>query len=164
LIYRNWVYALPKTLPAQGRVEDTSQLVQKNFRWRLSRRQLVGGGSQSEPWNPLSADDLPRLSELLLFHEAAGGTNYSRLTNRWLTPLDLSYVLAHDTAILMGRLGQPAIRYEQVDGEPLQADRTFTVARVLLPVEVDLSELPEVDPSMLQREGPRLRVNMSEQL
>jgi len=164
LIYRNWVYTLPKTVPAGGRVEDVSLLVQKNFRWRLSRRQLVGGGSESEPWDPLAANDLERLAEMLLFHDAAGGTKYSRLTHRWLSTLDLSFVLSHETAILMGRTLEPGLQLVRADSGSMAADREVSLARVLLPVEIDTSPVPEIDPKMLQRDGPRFRLNQSEQL
>ena len=108
LIYRNWIYLLPTRFPAGSQIESLDSLRQKNFRWQLSRQKALESSSETEAWDPAETKKLNRIGEIILFHEAAGGTRYTTLKNGPLADLDLSHVLSDDRCILLGHLAQPA--------------------------------------------------------
>jgi hypothetical protein len=135
LIYRTSVYALPTRLPAGAKVSDLERIRPKNFNWRLTRRQLREGASESAPWDAAMTDNLPRIMEIMLFHEIAGGSTYTGLRNRPLQELDLSYALGHDRAILVGRLSGEASQLADLDGASLgEVVEQLTYCRIVLPV------------------------------
>jgi hypothetical protein len=142
LVYQNWAYRLPTRFPAGGRIVSVAGLRQKNFRWQLARQQaLEESARQTEPWDPSKVDSLDRVAEMLMFHEAAGGSRYTTLRNDPLSALDLSHVLADDRCMLVGRVGSPltrmdATRGESVDDQPVvqHSGDNLSLIRVVLPV------------------------------
>ncbi len=136
LLYRNNVYLLPTRLRAKAELGGLERLQQKNFNWRLTRRKLNEGNSEAAAWDPSVNDNLPRLLEVLLFHSIAGGENYTGLQNRHLEALDLSYLLNHDRAILVGRVEQNASELVQPDGQSLgESIDHLTICRVIFPIQ-----------------------------
>ncbi|WP_084422656.1 hypothetical protein [Rubripirellula obstinata] len=138
LIFRNWVYLLPTRFKAGGRVGSLKELRQKNFRWLLSRQQAIESSSQTEAWDPGQTNDLRRLAEVLMFHQAVGGTTYTQLKHEPLSHLDLSDALTSDRCILMGRLETSLtnvnVKSTMID-EPIQpGGETLSLLRVVLPV------------------------------
>ena len=136
LIYRNWTYLLPTRFPAGGRIASVDSLRQKNFRWQLSRQQALENEGETEAWDPANIESTDRIAEMLMFHEAVGGQRYTALRHEPLSFLDLSHVLTDDRCILMGRLAEPATRFETtIDGATAEppGDR-LTIVRVVLPV------------------------------
>ncbi len=73
---------------------------------------------------------------MLMFHEAAGGENYTRLQHRYQSYLDLSDHLVSGRAILLGQAKEPASEVE-LDGESManRYDQRWTFYRVVFPVE-----------------------------
>ena len=111
LIYRNWVYILPTRFPAGGKIRNIQKVRQKNFRWQLSRQDSLGKEStKSESWEPGDFGSPKRVAEMLMFHNAVGGTRYTSLKNNPLSFLDLSHLLSDDRCMLVGRLKQPMTR------------------------------------------------------
>ena len=142
LIYRNWTYLLPTRFPAGSQIESLDTLRQKNFRWQLSRQKALESSSETERWNPANTSSLERIGEIILFHEASGGTRYTNLKHLPLASLDLSHVLSDDRCILFGHLQNAATDIE-IDGDKtngIQGNRE-TFIRVIIPVE-DLSQNP----------------------
>ncbi len=141
LLYRNNVYQLPTRLQAGAEIKRLERLPQKNLSWRLTRRILREGTSESVPWDATAVDQLPRLMEMLLFHGAAGGTSYTTLQNRPLSKLDLSHVLNQDHAVLLGRMARGATALvdgaDQAAGEDLEH---LAYCRIVYPVRVNLAE------------------------
>lgn len=136
LIYRNRIYLLPTRLTPGQEVRELDRLNQKNFAWRLTRRQLLQGASASEPWDTARTEDPRRVVEVLQFHELAGGKKYTHLDNRPLRHLDLSYFLGYDRAILMGRIAGSDARVT-VDGPGAVRDPTIETdvfVRIVYPV------------------------------
>jgi hypothetical protein len=78
------------------------------------------------------------LLELMMFHEAATGSNYTSLEHRFQPTIDHSNLLSTDHAILVARLDQPAISLSvsDSDGRPLPAEQLVdrVWCRLLLPV------------------------------
>lgn len=140
LIYRNTVFLLPTRIPSGGRIAAIEAVQAKNFRWRLNRRQAAENSTQSEPWNRADDRDLARLMEIVLFYQAAGGEQYTELSNRTLADLDLSHLLSSDRAILVGRVAAPQANV-WIDGRPLDPAQVEadTYVRVVLPVETSTS-------------------------
>jgi hypothetical protein len=136
LIYRNWTYLLPTRFPAGGRIASVDSLRQKNFRWLLSRRESLSDENETEAWEPADIGSRDRIAEMLMFHNAAGGTRYTALRNDPLSFLDLSHVLNSEHCILMGQVVDPAtVMNATVNGEATDLDGfRLTLVRVVLPV------------------------------
>ena len=119
LIYRNWVYLLPTRFPAGATIAELDTLRQKNFRWQLSRQRALESASEAESWDVTSTDRPERIAEMMMFHEAVGGANYTSLRHEWLGDLDLSDVLGAERCILVGRTDQPWTRMQvRTSGRP----------------------------------------------
>ncbi len=83
-------------------------------------------------YDPLERDPR-RLVEMLSFFEFAGGSAYTKLDNALLDRQDLSTLLNDGRAVLLGRCDEPLGRV-QVDGKVVDAGRTTTFVRLVLPV------------------------------
>lgn len=136
LIYRNWTYLLPTRFSAGGRIAAVDTLRQKNFRWQLSRQTSLETEGETEAWDPGQRRAIDRITEMLMFHDAVGGTRYTTLLHEPLSYLDLSHLLTDKRCILMGRVVDPATEFTATIGddevEP-PGDR-LTLVRVVLPV------------------------------
>ena len=140
LIYRSSVYVLPTRFPAGGKINDLERIGPKNFNWRLTRRQLREGASASVPWDPAMSDSLPRIMEVTLFNEVAGGSVYTGLKNRPLRSLDLSYLLTNNRAILVCKIASPATELRSSDNGPYgHIQEELTYCRIVLPVATNIS-------------------------
>jgi len=136
LIYQNWAYLLQTRFPAGDRIERIDTLRQKNFRWRLSRQTVLESSRETEEWDA-SAVELPeRVAEMLMFHDAVGGSRYTELRDEPLSSLDLSHTLSDDRCILIGRLANELTTLQLTDGETaIPSDgKSLTMIRVVLPV------------------------------
>lgn len=136
LVYRNWAYLLPTRFPSGDRIPDVTSLRQKNFRWRLSRQMALESATETEAWDPMMSDSPGRVAEMLMFHNAVGGSRYTGLRDDPLSFLDLSHVLTSDRCILVGRLAKPVTNIEANDDSSTQqpSGETLTLMRVILPV------------------------------
>ncbi len=128
LVYGNWAYLLPTRFRSGQTIESIESLRQKNFRWHLTRREALESSSRLDAWN-VQMHDLDRLTEILMFESAAGGRDYTGLSNQLLGGLDLSHVLAHGHAILYGRLPMAMLQTHLPEERP-----TVSAVRVVLPV------------------------------
>ncbi len=143
LIYRNLVYLLPTRFPAGGKIDSVDTLRQKNFRWQLSRQTaLKKNKTESEQWDPSRFDRLQRVTEMLLFHTAVGGSRYTFLHDDPLAALDLSSLLVEDRCMLVGGLRESCtdlkltLKGSQVDPSPISpGGQKHTLIRLIIPVE-----------------------------
>ena len=138
LVFENWVYLLPTRFPAGSRIPAIEDLRQKNFRWQLSRQKaLEENATETEAWDPSPHDSPRRICEMLMFHEAVGGTRYTSLNDDPLATLDLTHALTDDRCMLIGRLSEPMTDLKLAgDGVTAQtpSGETLTMIRLLLPV------------------------------
>lgn len=136
LIYRNWAYLLSTRFPAGGRIERIDSLRQKNFRWRLSRQTALESSRETEEWDSSSVELPDRVAEMLMFHNAVGGSRYTGLRDDPLASLDLSHTLSDDRCILMGRLADELTTIALSDGEnDIEGKgKSLTMIRLVLPV------------------------------
>ncbi len=144
LIFRNWVYLLPTRFQSGATLSSLKELRQKNFRWLLSRQQAIESSTQTEAWNPSQTNDLRRLAEVVMFHQAVGGTTYTQLQNEPMSHLDLSGTLTGDRCILMGRLERPLtsinvdLQNATAQSQPASFQpngNTLSLLRLVLPVD-----------------------------
>ncbi len=84
-------------------------------------------------YDPLNHDPLDIL-RMLTFHTEAGGTLYTGLGNGALRQFDWSPLLELNRAVLVGRVRRPLTRW-QVDGQTVEADQSYTLVRIVLPVK-----------------------------
>ena len=136
LVYRNWAYLLPTRLPAGGRIADLGSLRQKNFRWLLTKQRAIESSAESEQW--ASDQTTERIVNLMMFHQAAGDTGYTRLSHDVLGELDLSGLLDDDHAVLVGRVRQPASPWgwqlgDRDSGANASEPEVLTMVRVVMP-------------------------------
>ncbi len=136
LVYRNWAYLLPTRFPAGAAIARVDTLRQKNFRWRLSRQEALGSSTETEAWDPTDNDSPHRIAEMLMFHDAVGGTRYTGLRHDPLSFLDLSHVLADDRCLLVGKVDENLTRISATDrgNDKDTSGTTLTLVRVALPV------------------------------
>lgn len=102
LYHSRWAYELG-ALAAGGEVAIDRDDIPKDVVSRLTRRKIVNLQEVTSPWNP-EGIDIPRIAEMMMFHEAAGGEGYTGLQHRYLRSLEASDLLDLETAILVGRV------------------------------------------------------------
>lgn len=136
LVYRNWVYLLPTRVRAGQQIASLEKLRQKNFRWLLSRQKALESDTQTQAWDPSANASLERVAEMMMFHAAAGGTQYTNLEHQPLGNLDASDLLMTDRCILFGRIEQPITRVEVTSGDQTisPVGQQLTMIRVVMPV------------------------------
>ena len=139
LIYGNWVYMLPTRFVGGGEIDSVTDLRQKNFRWQLSRQQVLEKNAvKRETWVPSNFDSPNRMAEMLMFHGAVGGIRYTGLNHDALSFLDLSKVLTADRAMLVGRVRDPLWDIQLADrqgNESSTSGEVLSMLRIVLPVE-----------------------------
>jgi hypothetical protein len=139
--YEDKLYRVGKLAPGQSvDLGDRSPL---NLEARLTERTVEGSREVSTLWKR-DSNDVPRIAQMLMFHEAARGRSYTGLTHRYQPHLDLSGHLRLGQAILAGRADQPATRLTQ-DGRDLAAPEetsSQTWFRLILPVSTHPSSQP----------------------
>jgi hypothetical protein len=138
LAYEGWAYRIGKLQPAERiTIKQLSRL--RRLEDVLVRRQvdLEEMKNVTTPWDPRSVD-IPRIMEMVMFHQAAGGRGYVKLTNRYQRSLDLSDHLTAGRAILVGHADHsraPIFRDDEaLSGEDVQHG---TFYRIVFPVERD---------------------------
>ena len=107
-----------------------------NLEWRLTERRVQQTKDVATPWNQ-TATDVPPIVQMLMFHQAAGGRNYTGLTNNYQPQIDLSEHIRLGQAVLVGRAETPVAQLKH-NGEPLAAPSettTWTWYRLILPVK-----------------------------
>jgi len=133
VMYENWAYPISGVVgPGAGITFDG--LTPRNLEWRLTRRRVVQTKDVGTPWDPTSLD-VPRIMEMMMCYEAAGGRSYTGLTHRYQPYVDLSEHLRTGRAILVGRAAAPASQLMR-EGRSLadDCDRHWTFYRLVFPV------------------------------
>lgn len=134
LFFETSAYKLKERLAPGERLALTPQSPVVHVERRLTQRRIVDTGETKVAWNPESFD-IPRIMEIMMFHDAAGGRAYTGLASRQQPFVDLSGHLKAGRAVLLARAETPAARILQ-DGQEVAADqsRQFTFFRLVFPV------------------------------
>jgi hypothetical protein len=118
----------------QVRVADLAPL---NLEARLTERRVEQSKDVSTPWERDSVD-IPRIAQMLMFHESARGRSYTGLTHRYQPQIDLSEHIRLGQAVLVGRASEPATRLVGGDSNEGIAEpddtNSWTWYRMVLPV------------------------------
>jgi hypothetical protein len=133
LCFQRWAYPLG-TLAARQQITIDRASPTRTLDWLLTRTRVVNSKDVSTPWNRRSLD-VPRILEMMMFYQAAGGSGYTRLFHRHQPQVDLSGHLQLERAVLVGRVSGRAAELVR-DGEPLtgQPGQHWTFVRLLFPV------------------------------
>jgi hypothetical protein len=137
LIYRRWMYRLPSKFRGGAIFQVASKDIPKDLSRYLQRKQIVKDVDVGIPWNPHARDDIPRLVEMIMLHEAAGGTGYTGLANEHLRDVELSKLLADKRVLVIGRLARPILDWTAAtNGHKIEIaeDHMTTFVRFLIPV------------------------------
>lgn len=145
LAYGNWAYELGTIGPGQS-VQVGPMLKRRELRTLLTGRKVVFEKDEKlrEEVTPYdqSSVDLAYILRAMMFFQAAGGSHYTGLLNRYQPFVDLSNLLKTDRAILvaMAASAKEAERHGAVllrDAQPLadSHNRHKTVYRFVFPVK-----------------------------
>ena len=136
LLYNRRAYDLGTLAPGES-VDVGPILSLLTIQSYLTGRRPVGDKEQATPFEP-DGSDLQRIVRAMLFHEAAGGRQYTSLSNRVYDRLDLSGQLRFDRAVLLAT-GPPATTLT-VRGNHSEAPRIeneLAYYRFVIPVNRD---------------------------
>jgi hypothetical protein len=135
LAYNHWWYRVPPEAAPGARITFQRRLPDGNLVWRLTQKYVGDDYKEfATPWDEASRD-VPRVMEMLFWHEAAGGRNYTGLLHRYQGDVDLSHHLRTGRAVLIGRIEKPAAELA-LNGQspPEDAARRWSWCRVAYPV------------------------------
>ena len=139
------------TLPAGGpTIIDrfgAKKISSRLTRWRVELGAKGQGKGKSIAWDR-NGLDLERILEIMMFHDAAGGGNYTSLLNRLQSEVDFSDHLEQGTALLIGKIEhRPTEMFPDADlnastnqnqdgntEENSKSDSGVTFVRILIPV------------------------------
>jgi hypothetical protein len=107
----------------------------------------------TEIYNPLGRDRLVQV-RMLSFHEAAGGTGYTGLSDAALRNLELTDVMQLGRGVLIGRI-PAAAAHVVVDDQPALPVERETWVRLVFPVRQRESAVEKTLPNL----GDQLRSN-----
>jgi len=135
LAYDEWLFRLQK-IPAGGSVsiEDFASL---NLEARLTQRTVVDAKDITTPWEQDSFD-VPRIVQIMLFHETARGRNYTGLTHKYLGHLDLTEHLRSGRAVFVGRMPSPVsqLKLSETHADAAMGQvQNWSWIRIVLPVD-----------------------------
>ncbi len=136
LLFENWSYILNRPLGPGETIDIGSEMKERTAAFYFSRREEsesdTGGG---RPWDPQD-DNLDRVAEMLMFHDAAGGRQYTGMTHGFQTYAELSEPVIVHRAILFGSI-QGVCTQLKIEGGSgdVAYDYASTWVRIVLPVE-----------------------------
>lgn len=137
--YQDWLYRVKDW--KVGQTIHLSDLTPLSLESRLTLQSISDSKGRITPWQRESTE-VPRILQMLMFHETVRGTNYTGLTNRYQSQLDLSQHLRLGRAVIIGKAANPAVELNirastaDPEDEPLPAtveDQTYY--RLVLPVQ-----------------------------
>ena len=130
LFFGRRVYSLPSLAPG-GSKNISEATAPKAIEVILTKKQVNQDLKDvSQPWDRKSFD-VNRIMQMMMFHKAAGGKNYTSLLHRFQGNLDFSDHLNQERAILVGKVTEPGLPLLAEEGLKVNAE---TYIRVLLPV------------------------------
>ncbi len=112
---------------------DVDSGVERSIKVFLQAKQ---GEVETARWI-LADRNLSRIIEMQMFFQAAGGSNFTGLTNDYQNELDLSYLLPLGRAMLVGRVEDGLLAPIECDAETgsSQFDQSLVYVRFVLPVQ-----------------------------
>ncbi len=136
IMHGQFVYRMERSW-APGQPLRVDGLDRRDLQWRLTRRRILDSKTSyvTTPWDPHSRE-VPRILEIMMLHEAAGGQHYTGLSQRYQSFVDLSPHLDLGRAIIMGRVAGPVAELtDAAQSPPAQQVERWAWARLVVPVE-----------------------------
>ena len=133
LLFDRWAYPLGTLTPEKTVTID--RLEPQTIDTYFTKRRTINAHDEVPTYDRTSFD-VPRIIEVMMFHEAAGGANYTGLLHRYQHFVDLTNQLQFGRAILVGRGAAGAV--VQIDGQPVandDANRHASVYRFVMEVK-----------------------------
>ena len=139
LIYENWAYVLERPLEPSETFDLQTETKEKTLRGMLTRKVQESeklNRSNNTIWDPTDTK-IDRIANMMMFYQAAGGSNYTGLSLDYQPFADKSDNLYLNRAVLVGEVDRQGVEL-LIDGERASEkyDQTVTVVRILLPVAV----------------------------
>jgi len=141
LLYRNWAYYIRFPVKPGTNIFLRELPSPKHFDWRLTKRFTIAGRNITTPWDSDDVSDLPRIMEIMMFFKMAGGRNYTNLSHRYQSFVDLTELLSPRQAILLGTAKQRATELAGVSKSKDRAvnastyDNSWSFYRIIVPVQ-----------------------------
>ncbi len=138
LLFEPYIYSLQKEqLEPDETFDIWSETRERSVRSWLNRRTKKSekdNRSNNSPWDPRDTR-ITRIADMLMFHEAAGASNYTGLTHGYQGFVDMSDQLGLKRAVLVGQIDPIATKLK-IDGEVATGkyDRADTLVRIVFPV------------------------------
>ena len=107
LCFDRWVYELPPIAARGTRTVGFTSTVKTIGGWLTESRVNSDFKMVSQPWNRQNLD-VRRIIRMIMFHDVAGGMDYTGLLHRFQSGLDFSDHLQQGRAVLVGRANSPA--------------------------------------------------------
>jgi hypothetical protein len=138
----------------QARARDLKALLTGERRTRQEKDKLhVEVLTTTSPYDPLNRNDVD-LIQMLSFHQAAGGSDYTGLANAALRDLELTHLMELGRGILVGRVSRGAARVRIDGATPAPTDGT-TFVRIVIPVKHRDRNLSATIPKLGERDPQR---------
>jgi hypothetical protein len=136
--FEDRLYRLGTLTPGQS--IDLTGRTPLHLEARLTEKRVEAAKEVSTVWRRDSTD-VPRIVQMLMFHEAARGRAYTGLTHRYQPYIDLSGHLQLGRAVLAGRASRPFTRlvHDNAELATSGAQNAETWCRVVFPVRLSPS-------------------------
>jgi hypothetical protein len=125
---------------APGALITIDQLAHKHLEYQLTQRRVLETEEMATPWDQ-EETDVPRILNIMMFHAAVRGRNYTVLSHRYQPELDFTHLIKNGYAVLVGRAETPAVDLQH-EGEPFPAAqvRRWTYYRIIYPVAMEVAQ------------------------
>lgn len=134
VLYGTWAYVVEGDFEPGATINIERDTTERTLDAFLTRRRLNGSRDETKEWDPTS-EDTTRIVEMLSFFEAAGGEDFTSLTQRLHHNLDLSSHLTPDRAILIGTAPERTMNVELTEQDTGSIyDQSLTYYRLVVPV------------------------------
>ncbi|MGV3608704.1 MAG: hypothetical protein ACO1RA_20035 [Planctomycetaceae bacterium] len=145
LAQREWLYRVKEW--KSGQTLNIADLTPLSLESRLTLQSLTDTKGRITPWQKDSTE-IPRILQMIMFHDTVRGTNYTGLSHRYLGQLDLSQHLKLGRAVIIGQAKQPAatlaVSLESLSDSSLEVKtQDLSFYRLVIPVEPQRATAPK---------------------
>jgi len=145
LAQREWLYRIKEW--KSGQTLNIADLTPLSLESRLTLQSLTDTKGRITPWQKDSTE-IPRILQMIMFHDTVRGTNYTGLSHRYLGQLDLSQHLKLGRAVIIGQAKQPAatlaVSLEKSPDISIEVKtQDLSLYRLVVPVEPQRATAPK---------------------
>ncbi len=131
--YGGWAYRFEKPIGPGEPLQISDAARERKLQWHLTRKLIdLNHADTAQQWR--TDTPVPRILEVQMFHEAAGGRGYTRLHGRFQPYVDLSHHLDLNRAIVVCRVKKPAVQLDTGQDRERDGDQQWTYYRLITPV------------------------------